>query len=434
MGTSQTIQAGLATIALATALAIGACSKQDPIESPSGRAIGPPSMEVSFDDYVQSTRAQLRDVLSSKRFSRENKPFGDYDIDQVVEMRAPYALEPETLSCDVTGSDPTKGNRVGFLMVHGLTDSPYWLSDVRDDLRKRFPCASFHGVLLPGHGTVPGDLMDVCFDDWLQTVRFGVNSFDDEIDHIIPVGFSTGAALIGRVFAEQTHDDRIKGLIMLSPGLAAKSDQAWLTPYVRYVRHWVGQGQNNDPGKYGSMAMNAAAEFHLLTEPYREGTLPSLNVPVFAVVSSDDQTINAGRVVDFFCDKVTHPTRNLIWYQGETALPRTASSCEGIDIVPSENPELRTLNHAHIAITLRPNNPVYGIDGPVVDCGHYDEDMAHAACLNGPDTVYGERNLLDSVTPGTLRRGTFNPDFTGMMGKMSGFVIATLTGENITGN
>jgi esterase/lipase len=428
MVNTLTRRASLGILALTSVLALGACSEREGALAPSGNAVGAPDATQSFDAYVSTTRDKIRDVIATKRFAAEDAPFGAFTLDQVVDMRAPYAVEPDATACQQAGATAQSGANTGFLLVHGLTDGPYWLGDIRDDLHERFPCATLHGVLLPGHGTVPGDLIDVSYEDWLETVRFGIDAFDQDIDKIIPIGFSTGAALIGRDFIAREDNSHIKGLVMLSPGLQAKSDQAWLTPYVRYVRDWVGQGRNNDPGKYGSMAMNAAAEFHLLTAPYYEDTIGGFDVPVFVAISSDDQTVKAQSAVSFFCQNVESETKTLIWYQGDAAPIDAANVCDGIDVVPSKDPELRTLNHAHTGITVSPQNSVYGLNGAVRDCGHYD-GADYETCISSPDAMYGERNLLDSVPSGTLRRGTFNPDFPGMITKMTAFIQSALIAD-----
>lgn len=428
MVTRRTIRTGLTSFVLGTLLAIGACSESDAQHAPSGNAISAPVRGTSFDAYVQSTRTQLYDILSKGRYASETKPFGDYDIDKVVDMRSPYNIAPDQAACDAAGGDLVRGEKVGFLAVHGLTDSPYWLSDVRDQLRMRFPCATFNGVLLPGHGTTPGDLIDVSYQDWLDTVQFGIDAFGDDIEHIIPIGYSMGAALIGRDISARGTDARISAMIMLSPGLEAKSEMAWLTPYVRYFKDWVGQDPESDPAKYGSMAMNAAAEFHLVTEPYRDGSLPTSTTPVFIAISSDDQTVNPLAAVDYFCSKVNSGIKKMIWYQGEINELSGHPRCDNIDIISSSNDDMRTINHAHTAITMSPDNPVYGLNGTIRDCGHYDDPAEHEACETGSDTVYGERNLLQSATAGTLRRGTFNPDFPNMIEMMAAFIVASLGG------
>lgn len=413
-------------VAITAALAVSACTDDDTQHSPSGHAVAVPSSDMAFSEYATSTRKHLRDTLAATRFDRESAPFGDFELDQVVDMRAPFALAPDRMTCEQKGKTLAHGDKVGFLMVHGLTDSPFWLRDVRDTLRDRFPCARFHGVLLPGHGTVPGDLTEVTFADWLDTVSYGVAAFDDDIDHVIPVGYSMGAALIGRNSATTGHDPRIRAMIMLSPGLAAKSDLAWLSPYMRHVRKWVGRGTNNDPGKYGSMAMNAAAEFHLLTEPYRDGSIGLIDTPAFLVISSDDQTVDPLVAIDFFCNNIVASPKKMIWYQGEIHAPEGHPQCDDIDIIASANDEMRTINHAHTAITNHPENAVYGINGVIHDCSHYDDPEHLARCRAGDGTMYGERNLVDSATAGTLRRGTFNPDFVPMMDKIVGFIDIAL--------
>ncbi|WP_412776013.1 alpha/beta hydrolase [Thalassospira lucentensis] len=428
MSVRHAIGLRLCSISIATGLLAGVSTIQaanaDAL-SPSGMAVQAPSPNGAFPDYVKNTRNQIRTVLESTRFADEKQPFGSFGLDEVVEIRAPYDIAPDRNSCadgDVTLS---RGENLGFVMVHGLTDSPYWLSDVRDVLRDKYPCASFHGVLLPGHGTVPADLMDVAYQDWMDTVKFGVESFGPEVEQIIPIGFSTGAALIGRYYDMADHDDRLNALVMLSPGFSARSGMAWLTPYVRYVKNWAGKGENNDPGKYGSMAMNGAAEFHLLTSPYRDGSIGTVDIPVFVAVSSDDQTIDPLVVLDFFCEKVTVPNRHMVWYQGEIEIPDEQTQCDGIDVVKSANADFRTLNHAHTGITLSPNDPVYGLDGKHPDCGHYDNKEDKETCQTAPDAVYGERNLVDGATPGTLRRVTFNPDFDTMMEKIMHFIAVS---------
>ncbi len=407
-------------------LALSGCFSEDPQHDPSGLAIGTPPANEPFDDYVQKTREQLRTALKTKRFDNEAAPFGQYDLDQVVAMRAPFASGPDISACDAAGNDTAHGKDVGFLMVHGLTDSPFLMTDIRNTLQTRFPCATFHAVLLPGHGTVPGDLRDVSYEDWVETVHYGMNSFPDTTDKIIPIGYSTGATLIGREFDAHHQNSRMTAMIMLSPGFATKSKQAWLAPYARYVQSWVGQDENSDAAKYGSMAMNAAAEFYLLTEPYRDGTIGEFDIPVFMVASSDDQTVDPVFTANFFCDKVDSNNKRLIWYQGEEHLIDEHPLCDGVDIVKSAAPDWRTLSHAHTAITMRPDNPHYGMDGVIRRCDHYDEQGPNSKCQTSSDAVYGELNLAESASPGSLRRGTFNPDFVSMLDKITHFIEVSL--------
>lgn len=410
--------------------ALAACGNDGPDRfAASGDAITAPSPGTPFADYIADSRHKITDALKSVRFKAGKKPFDDYSLQQVVDMRSPFAIAPDATACNQQGKDRDHGAGVGFLLVHGLSDSPYLMRDIAASLHDAFPCATLHALLLPGHGTVPGDLTDVTYQDWQKAVRYGMQSFGDDIGTIIPIGYSMGAALLVRDLAEHPGNAREQAMVLLSPGFSAHSDLAWLTPYVRYVKSFVSKERDHDAAKYESLAMNAAAEFQLLTEPFRNHSLPKFDLPVFMAVSSDDRTVKADVAAHFFCDNVTARPRYLLWYQGEDKNVMGDSAqplCDDIDETASANPHFRTINHAHTAMTMRPEDPHYGMDSDYARCSHYSEKADIAACETGPDTIYGETNLLKSATPGTLRRGTFNPDFGGMMGKMVVFIKKSL--------
>ncbi|WP_073956397.1 carboxylesterase [Thalassospira sp. TSL5-1] len=408
---------------------VTACDKGPERYEASGHAITTPQPGTPYDKYVSESRDKVRAALSDIRFKQEKQPFGPYSIEDAVDIRSPYAIKPDSAACSQKGKNVANGHGVGFLMVHGLSDGPYLLRDVATSLHEAFPCATLHGLLLPGHGTVPGDLRDISRDDWQNMVTYGFESFDANIRHIIPVGYSMGAALLVRAAEDHRNDPELSGMVLLSPGFKAYSDLAWLSPYMRYVMPWVEKHGDHDVAKYETLAMNAAAEFQLLTVPFNEYTLPPLTVPVFMAVTSDDRSVRSEVALHFFCGKVESDDRYMIWYQGEEKAveDRIQPICDDVDIVKSANPDYRTLNMAHIALTMSPDNPHYGLTGDFRRCDHYTEPADYKACkADNNDAIYGETNLVESATPGTLRRGTFNPDFGRMMIKMTDFVHKAL--------
>ncbi len=50
-------------------------------------------------------------------------------------------------------------------------------------------------VLLPGHGTQPGDLLEVTWQEWAKTVAYGAYKLAEEVDEVYLAGYSTGATL-----------------------------------------------------------------------------------------------------------------------------------------------------------------------------------------------------------------------------------------------
>ena len=95
-----------------------------------------------------------------------------------------FVLEPE-------------GKPVGaVVLLHGLTDSPYSQRHIARFYRD-------HGFVaivprLPAHGTVPGALTDVVWEDWVAATRLSVREARSRVDPSAPlhlVGFSNGGAL-----------------------------------------------------------------------------------------------------------------------------------------------------------------------------------------------------------------------------------------------
>src|SRR5688572_1121075 len=85
----------------------------------------------------------------------------------------------------------------GALLVHGLTDAPYALRSLGQDLRAR----GYYVVVLrvPGHGTVPAGLIGVTWEDWLAAVRVAVRAIRTQVGAPAPlllVGYSNGGAQV----------------------------------------------------------------------------------------------------------------------------------------------------------------------------------------------------------------------------------------------
>lgn len=79
------------------------------------------------------------------------------------------------------------------VLLHGLTDTPYSLRHIAENYRQRGYVAV--GIRLPAHGTVPGALTDVEWQDWLAATRLAVREAKALSGPDLPlhvVGFSNG--------------------------------------------------------------------------------------------------------------------------------------------------------------------------------------------------------------------------------------------------
>ena len=125
----------------------------------------------NFEQYV----SHYRDIIGKTRtnLSESNRQW-------VIVGNAPFQLEPAT-GC----KEKTAGKyKRGIVFSHGLTDSVYQLHH----LSRHFQAQCFYvmTVLLPGHGTRPGDMLDMRWEDWVAATDFVVRSEEhtSELRHL----------------------------------------------------------------------------------------------------------------------------------------------------------------------------------------------------------------------------------------------------------
>jgi alpha-beta hydrolase superfamily lysophospholipase len=391
---------------------------------PSESAAYIPAESVPYADYIAENRRRIRQALEVGYFAREEQPFGPaYSVDVVVSMRAPFEIRPAPGRCDSRAAMPG----AGFLLIHGLTDSPYLLSEVAARLAERYPCAYIRSLLLPGHGTVPGDLLDVSLSDWRQVVRYGVQSFSGQVSELHLIGYSNGATLAIDYLQEHPEEDSISSVILLSPGLAAAQQSIALAPLLKYVVAWASRGADRDAAKYDSLATNAAALFYQLTRKITGPEQPVLKRPVFMVVSGDDTTVDTEFAAEYFCQRATAPGSKLLWYRSKVTDNSPSVDCPGLEIADVEEPDWRFVSHSHVAISMPPDNAHYGLNGHYAICSAYGKvpELLDQCYTDNRNTVYGENTVRDEsllFQGRVVRRASFNPLFDELMKTVICFV------------
>lgn len=352
-----------------------------------------------FTDYVLRTQAMLWQLHAGKN-----------EQEKIVEGNSPFELLP-------TG-DFQKGRdkpyKRGVLLTHGLTDSPCHMRH----LAAFFQRNGFRvmAVLLPGHGTQPGDLLDVRWREWAKAVAYGADCLAAEADEVYLAGLSAGAALS---VLQAGHDRRVRGLFLFSPAFEITPRARWANLHRLYSwllpqAAWVNVMQDRDPYKYESFCKAAAAQMYALTQalPQRE-----VDVPVFAAASADDVTVNSDATLRFM-RRAQHPCSQLLWYATERV------GQDKVEWVDSAVPSQRILSSAHTAIVMSPEDAHYGANGDYANCLHYyenDKTDYRACCARGAETWLGEvteRNLQR----GLLRRLTYNPHYAAMESSMQKFI------------
>jgi alpha-beta hydrolase superfamily lysophospholipase len=232
----------------------------------------------SWADYLKAEDAVfegVRSEVTQKLGPEERVPSNRYFADSAIypghfkqDWNRSYVMEP--VSAPVGAA----------VFLHGLTDSPYSLRHIA----ARYRDAGYVSIAirLPAHGTVPGALTSIEWEDWLAATKLAVREARRRVGPNLPlhlVGFSNGGAL-AVMYALQALDDkdlsRPDRLILISPmigitrfarfaGLAAVP--AIFPAFAKAA--WLGVIPEFNPFKYNSFPVNGARQSYLLTQALR---------------------------------------------------------------------------------------------------------------------------------------------------------------------
>ena len=372
---------------------------------------GSPSV---FADYVARTREML---------GRTHYLTGDINREEIIEGNAPFDLKPPP------GFLPgqQKTYRRGILLTHGLSDSPYSMRH----LAAFFQENGFRvmAILLPGHGTQSGDLLDVGWQEWAKAVAYGVDRLAEEVDQVYLAGYSLGGTLS---IYHSLDDSRVRGLFLFSPALQISQWAAWANFHKLYswlmpTQKWIGIKPDRDIYKYESLPKNAAAQIYALTHALRiqlqQPQLQGLNIPIFAAASSDDVTVKTSATMEFMA-RTHHPASKLVLYTMAPEKFPADFPAEKLEWVNSVIPEQKILSSAHTAIVIPPEDKHYGVAGAYANCVHYypGEMEKYTACITNPAANFQGEVTEENLKVGILQRLMYNPNFSTLKISMQRFI------------
>ena len=369
---------------------------------------------LAFADYVTRTREML---------GRAHYLTSDINREEVIVGNAPFELKPPPGF--IPGQQKTY--RRGILLTHGLSDSPYSMRH----LAAFFQQSGFRVmvILLPGHGTQPGDLLDVGWQEWAKAVAYGVDRLAEEVDQVYLGGYSLGGTLS---IYHSLGDSRVRGLFLFSPALQISQWAAWANFHKLYswlmpAQKWIVIKPDRDIYKYESLPKNAAAQIYALTHALRiqlqQPQLQGLNIPIFAAASADDITVKISATMKFMAG-TRHPASKLVLYTTEPEKFPADFPVEKLELVNSVIPEQKILSSAHTATVISPEDKHYGVAGEYANCVHYypGEMEKYTACMTNPATNFQGEVTEKNLQVGILQRLMYNPNFAALKVSMQQFI------------
>jgi len=344
-----------------------------------------------FSDYIEKC----------KTFIAKTRLDLSKNADEIIEANSPFELVP------------AKKPRYGALLLHGLFDSPFIVRDIGESLRAHGGLV--RSILLPGHGTVPGGLLSVTYEDWLQALRYGIATLEKEVEKIILVGFSTGATLA--LYHALKNETSLAALVFAAPALKIKSHFDFALNWHRVISwawpraKWISIREENNYTTYKSCAFNGAYQlYRLINEIKQLDEKNSLPCPLFCALSEDDVTVSSAATMNYF-QKKTNPKNRLILYSNRSPSFDDAR----ITVRRAAYPEFHIDNLSHLAIPISPSNTYLGKNGTFINASREKEsDVVYTESLQ---EAVDFNNWLYQLKIRKTRylRSTFNPDFEFMM-------------------
>ncbi len=218
----------------------------------------------------------------------------------------------------------------GALLLHGLTDSPYSLRQIGKILHAK----GFYvlALRLPGHGTIPGALTKVHWEDWVAASRIGARHVRERIGSDRPfviTGYSNGGALAVKYSLDALVDPdlpRPDRLLLFSPeigisALAFVANAHKLLSFLPYFEKskWLDIIPEYDPFKYNSFPKNAAQQAHEITKTLQRQIDETRTAgkfsdfpPILTFLSWIDATVDTSATIHLLYEKLQNKESELV--------------------------------------------------------------------------------------------------------------------------
>jgi pimeloyl-ACP methyl ester carboxylesterase len=299
----------------------------------------------------------------------------------------PKALPTLLLVLMVSLSSACGAPSRGILLVHGLSDSPFVFRDFARALAK--DCVEVRTVLLQGHGTRPGDMINAEADVWRLQVRNHFNALAEDVDVALVGGFSLGGAL-------------------------ASTANLFL--------NFVEKEPELNPVKYESLTVNAAVQLTDVLKGVQErfsAQAPS-DLPLFLMATEADSVINLPYLLDSFNTRFNHPDNRMIIFRDQRKQwPYPPSP--GVSLLDGYRPDQNILEFSHQSLPASPDNLLYGIGQPLQRCLEPNR-MSLEKCRALKQNELWFSAWSDDDQPVPTSRLTYNPDFKRVSDALSEFI------------
>jgi carboxylesterase len=188
-------------------------------------------------------------------------------------------------------------NGKGVLLIHGWTTTSYELRHLGKYLNESG--YTVFAPLLRGHGTVPKDLENVRWEDWMKDVEVAYTKLKENYQQIYVGGTSIGSCLT--IMLAKNHPD-ISGLILMAMPYKIKFERI-LIPFAHLSKKIKKYNKKYYPPTFGaintitrlisyqSYSLDSALETFKLVQEARKN-ISYISQPAFLIQSLSDHVVS----------------------------------------------------------------------------------------------------------------------------------------------